>query len=107
MQGDSTSPLVTREAPGKVVTRTTEGQISNKAGRLERLIISPTVTAPTAGLLTIYDSLTETGTVLFSTFVRATDTPVSIHLGIPYATGLFAGFDASLANVRVTATIVD
>lgn len=83
-------------------SRTTEGQVKAGAGFIHTLTISPLVAVPTAGLLTVYDSLTEANTVLYSEWVFATAPGHTIILDVPFATGLFIGFDGTLANVSVT-----
>ena len=75
-------------------------------GVIHTLIISPLTATPTAGLLTVYDSLTATGTVLYAEWVAAGVLSHAMTLDVAFLTGLFIGFDATLANVSVTATIL-
>ncbi len=81
---------------------TADGQIKAGAGLIHTVSISALTATPTAGLLTIYDSLTETGTIIYSEWVFATVTGHSVLLDIPFATGCYVGFDATLANVACT-----
>jgi hypothetical protein len=81
-----------------------EAQVKSGAGIVHTISISPLTATPTPGLLTVYDSLTETGTVLFSEWVFATTVGHTIVLDATFATGLYIGFDATLANVSITTT---
>lgn len=81
-------------------------QAKSSAGLLHTLIISPLSATPTAGLLTVYDSLTATGTVLYAEWVPAGVLPHTLTLDAAFLTGLFVGFDATLASVSVTVTIL-
>lgn len=83
---------------------TADGQIRAGAGRLHTINIAPTTAAPTAGLLTVYDSLTETGTVIYSEWIFATTPGHSILLDANYGTGIYVGYDGTLANVSVGVT---
>ncbi len=82
---------------------TADGQIKGSAGFLHTVTIGATGVV-TAGVLTIYDSLTESGTVIFSANIPTGITPFSLRLDVSFATGLFIGFDGTLANVDVTAS---
>ncbi len=82
--------------------KTADGQVKAGAGFLHTITVSP-IGSVTAGVLTIYDSLTETGTVLFSVALPATTfTSFSVIFDGSFATGLFCGFDGTLANAAVT-----
>ena len=83
---------------------TADGQVKAGAGFIHAISVNPTTATPTAGLLTIYDSLTETGTILHSEWVAATTPGHSILLDMTFATGLYVGYDATLANVSVDGT---
>lgn len=76
--------------------------IKSGSGFVHVVTISPTTATPTAGLVTLYDSLTETGTVIYSEWVFATDVGHTIILDATFATGLYVGYDATLANVRIS-----
>jgi hypothetical protein len=76
--------------------------VKSGAGTLHTLTFSQADAAPTAGTITVYDSLTETGTVLFiHTQTTAVFMPVSVTLDVPYSIGLYVGF-ATTADVSVT-----
>lgn len=83
---------------------TADAQIKAGAGFIHAISVNPTTATPTAGLLTIYDSLTETGTILHSEWVFATSPGHTILLDMTFATGLYVGYDATLANVSVDGT---
>jgi hypothetical protein len=116
---DSGNPIPTREqyAPvfedntlGKAVVeqrysysrKTADGQVKASAGFIHAISIAPLTATPTAGLLSIYDSLTESGTVIYSEWIFATDVGRTIILDVECLTGIYVGFDATLANVGVT-----
>lgn len=89
----------------EAVRRTTEGAAFTGKCVLHTVSISPLTASPTAGLLTIYDSGTETGTAVFSEFVFATTPGHTIIVDCLCRNGVFIGFDATLANVAVTVTV--
>lgn len=82
--------------------KTADGQVKDKAGYLHAVTIAPTTATPTAGLLSIYDSTTETGTVVYSEWVFATTPGHTIPLNVFCHNGIYVGYDATLANVSVT-----
>lgn len=81
---------------------TADGQIKGSAGFLHTISVSVLTATPTAGLLTIYDSLTETGTILYTMWVPTTLVSNNVRLDVPFGTGLYVAFDATLASVAVT-----
>ena len=81
---------------------TADGQIKGSAGFIHTISFAPTTATPTAGLITIYDSTTETGTVIFSEWIFAITPGHTITLDLPAATGIFVGYDAAVTNVSVT-----
>lgn len=81
---------------------TADVQIKSAARFLHSVSFAPTTATPTAGLVSIYDSLTESGTVLYSEWFFATDPGHTIILDVPYSTGLYVGYDATAANLSVT-----
>lgn len=83
-----------------------DGQAKAGAGVLHAVTVSALSATPTGGLLSIYDSLTETGTVLYAEWVPAGVLPHTILLDIAFGTGLFIGFDATLAGVQVNASFI-
>ncbi len=94
--------LIVEPGPFSLGRVTADGQIKAGAGFIHTVSISGLTATPTAGLLTLYDSLTETGTVIYAEWVFATVVGHSVVLDVPFATGLYVGYDASLANAAVT-----
>lgn len=89
-----------RGAARAVITADT--QVSAGSGVLRSITIAQGDALPTAGSIIVYDSLTETGTILYSeTLVATAFNGYTIHLGLPYGTGLFIGF-TTVADVNVT-----
>lgn len=90
----------------RTVRATGDQQILGGPGRA--LIISGQKTGATitAGVVTLYDNLTEGGTVIWSHRIDSeTDMPLNIPLLARCLTGIFLGFDGTLANVAFTLTI--
>jgi hypothetical protein len=83
---------------------TADALVRSGGGNLNTISIAPTTATPTAGLLTVYDSLTETGTIIYSEWVFATTNGHSVNLDCVIRTGIYVGYDATLANVSVTVT---
>lgn len=94
--------LFTEAGPYLASRKTADGQVKAAAGFVHTITIAPLTATPTAGLLTVYDSLTETGTVIYSEWVFATTPGHTVTLDVPCGTGIYVGFDATLANVGVT-----
>ena len=82
--------------------KTDDGQVSATPAFLHTVSIAPTTATPTTGLLSVYDNAAETGTVVFSTWVFATDPAKTITLDVQCDNGIYVGYDATLANVSVT-----
>jgi hypothetical protein len=81
---------------------TADGQIKGSAGFIHTITISPNGSVA-AGVLTIYNSLTETGTIVAQFALPVTTfTPFSVTLDVACGTGIYVGFDATLANVSCT-----
>ena len=67
-------------------------QVKGSAGFLHSVTISCNDAAPTAGTLIIYDSLTETGTIVFNhTFTTTPFVPLTIIPNITMLTGIYVG----------------
>lgn len=92
----------TEEGPFTYSRKTADGQVKAGQGFLHAIAIAPTTATPTAGLLTIYDSLTETGTIIYSEWVFATTVGHTLTINVPFSIGLFVGFDGTLTNASVT-----
>ena len=99
---NSARALYAENGPYLLGRATADAQIKATAGFVHTVSIAPLTATPTAGLMTIYDSATETGTVIYAEWVFATDVGHTITLDVPAGTGIYVGFDATLANVQVT-----
>lgn len=82
--------------------KTADGQVKASAGFIHSVSIAPTTATPTAGLLSIYDNVAETGTVVFSEWVFATTPGHTIILDVFCDNGIYVSYDGTLANVSVT-----
>lgn len=81
---------------------TGDTQVKASAGFIHSVSIAPLTATPTAGLLTIYDNTAESGTIIYSEWIFATTPGHSILLDVPTTTGIYVGFDATLANVQAS-----
>lgn len=82
--------------------KTADAQIKAGEGFLHTLTFAQTDAAPTAGTIIVYDSLTETGTIIYSeTFDTTIFRGYSVHLDVLFATGLYVGFTTT-ADVGIT-----
>lgn len=87
---------------------TADKQIKAGPGVIHAVSISPLTATPTAGLLTIYDSLSETGNIVYAEWVFATTPGHAVDLGgASCDTGIYVGFDGTLANVACTVVYSD
>ena len=80
---------------------TADGQVRATPGFVHSVSIAPTTATPTAGLITVYDSLSETGTIVYSEWVFATTPGHTILLDVYCHTGLYVGY-TTVANVSCT-----
>lgn len=79
-----------------------DGQIKAGAGFIHTLTFACADAAPTAGSIIVYDSLTETGTVIYSeTFDTTAFRGYSVLLDVSFATGCYVGFTTT-ADVGCT-----
>lgn len=100
---DCTSHAIMTQAANYSFGRATADlQIKGAAGFIHQICIEPTTATPTAGLITVYDSLTETGTVIYSKWVFATNPGDCAELDVRVGTGIFVGYDATATNISVT-----
>ncbi|MDD5081771.1 MAG: hypothetical protein PHU08_00215 [Dehalococcoidales bacterium] len=82
---------------------TGDTQVSAHPGVLHTVTINGPST--TAGVLTLYDSLTETGTVIAAITIGKKDESQGIScliFDVAFTTGLYAGFDGTLAGADIT-----
>lgn len=80
---------------------TADTQIKGSPGFVHAITISPTTATPTAGLLTVYNSLTEAGTAIYSEWIFATTPGHTVILDRICDTGIYVGYDGTLASVSV------
>jgi len=80
---------------------TADTLIKSGGGYLKH-IVATNVTV--AGTLTVYDSTTETGTIIQSVTLAISNAPVVIPVEGQFSTGCFVGFDATLVG-RVTVSV--
>jgi hypothetical protein len=86
------------------ITRVTaDALVKTGGGKLHTISIAPTTATPTAGLLSVYDSLTESGTILFSEWVFASTPGHTITLDCDIYTGIYVGYN-TVTNVSCTVT---
>jgi len=94
--------LVNSSVPYAWVRVLADALVKTGAGVVHTVTFSQADAAPTAGSITIYDSLTEGGQTIFThTFTTAVFNPVTILLDIPFKIGLYIGFTTT-ADVSVT-----
>lgn len=98
----STDRMLYTERHYSLTRVTADTQVKGSAGFVHAVSIAPVTATPTAGLFTLYDSLTETGTILYSEWIFATTPGHTVILDTPAGTGIFAAFDGSLANVQAS-----
>lgn len=77
------------------VNITADAQVKAAAGKLRKVIIGKVAVA---GDLVLYDSTTESGTVIITLGLETTGNPKELEFDLSFANGLYAGFDASLAG---------
>lgn len=77
---------------------TADTLIKTGPGYLKHIVIT---NVSVAGTLTVYDSTTETGTIIQSITLAISNSPLVIPVEGQFTTGCFVGFDATLAG-RVT-----
>ena len=81
---------------------TADTQVKAGAGFLHTITFTCIDAAPTAGTIIVYDSLTETGTILYSeTFTTTPFRGYTVTIDGNFATGLYVGFTTT-ADVGVT-----
>lgn len=93
---------VTELAPYSYSRKTADGQVKASAGFVHSISVAGLTATPTAGLMTVYDSTAESGTVIYSEWVFATVVGHSVVLDVSTANGIYVGFDGTLANAQVT-----
>lgn len=102
---DLTNDVLKTEQRYSYYQITADTQIKSGAGFIHALIISASnLSGYSGGIITLYDSLTETGTKIWQGYVAsaATYLPVSIIIDASFATGLYVGYGSGVANTSVT-----
>lgn len=82
---------------------TADGQVKASAGVLHSVTFAASGTV-TAGVITIYDSLTETGTQIWTGTIQTALNPATIMIDGAFSTGCYIGYDGTIANVSVHAS---
>lgn len=101
---DLTNDVLKTEQRYSFTRLATDGQVKAGAGFLHTLTFACADAAPTAGSIIVYDSLTETGTVIYSeTFDTTAFRGFSVVLDVSFSTGLYIGFTTT-ADVGCTAS---
>lgn len=80
---------------------TADGQVKASAGFVHTVTLSATG-AVTAGVITLYNNTAESGTVLWSGTAQVAMNPVTIILDVEASTGLYVGYDGTVANVATS-----
>lgn len=89
---DLTNDVLKTEQRFTGINVTADTQIKAGAGFIHTLTFSCADAAPTAGSIIVYDSLTETGTIIYSeTFDTTAFRGFSVILDRTFATGLYVG----------------
>lgn len=101
---DLTNDVLKTEQRYSFTRLAADGQVKAGAGFLHTLTFACADAAPTAGSIIVYDSLSETGTVIYSeTFDTAAFRGFSVVLDVSFSTGLYIGFTTT-ADVGCTAS---
>ncbi len=76
-----------------------DGQVLSAAGYVHHVSISPIGSVVSAGVLTLYDSLTASGTIVYSTQLTQATAPHTINIMSNMGTGFFIGFSSVVGSV--------
>ena len=80
---------------------TADGLVKTGKGHLKRVIFSANGTV-TAGIISISDAITETTPIILSATIQVASPPISVEVGVDFDTGLYVGYDGTIANVATT-----
>lgn len=72
--------------------------------KMHTVSIAPTTATPTAGLVTIYDGTSASGTAVYSEWVFATAPGHTLTFDCDMRAGIHVEYDGTLANATVTVT---
>lgn len=103
------APVYENNTTGKAVVEhnytvsrvTADGQIKASAGFVHTVTLSATGTV-TAGVITLYANTAESGTIVWSGTAQVAMNTVTILLDVEVGTGIYVGYDGTVANVAVT-----
>lgn len=99
---DLTNDVMKTEQRFSFTRLAADGQVKAGAGFLHALTFACADAAPTAGSIIVYDSLSETGTIIYSeTFDTTVFRGYSVILDVSFTTGLYVGFTTT-ADVGCT-----
>jgi hypothetical protein len=83
--------------------KTADGQVKATAGFVHSIVVTPTAATATAGVITIYDSAAESGTVIQTIFIPTNNSAtIVIPLDVVAGTGIYVGYDATVTNHATT-----
>lgn len=80
---------------------TADGLVKPGAGLVHTVTFGATGTV-TAGLISLYDNTAESGTKIWEGVVQLATAPVTIILDVSFGTGLYVGYDGTIANVSTS-----
>lgn len=99
----NTTPWLTTNIPSATTTRVSaDGQIRSSAGRIYSISLAPITATPTAGLISVYDSATESGTKLYEEWCFATMEGHTVFINATVSNGIYVGYDGTAANFQVS-----
>lgn len=78
-----------------------DGQVKSSAGFVHTVTFSAIGTV-IAGVITLYDSASESGTVIWSGTIQTGLNPTTITLNVITNTGIYVGYDGTITNVATT-----
>lgn len=82
---------------------TAAGLVRSTLGKLHTITIAPTTATPTAGLVSVYDGTSASGTLIFSEWMFATTPGHTITLDCDVYAGIYVAY-TTVDNVSVTVT---
>lgn len=91
---DTAGHLITSPADHTYKHVTADTQVKGSAGKLHTVTVNE---CSVAGTLTLYDNTAESGTIIAAIAIPVTPTPFTLIYDVAFSTGLYAGFDGSLA----------
>jgi hypothetical protein len=80
---------------------TADGLVKAGRGVIHRITLNATGTV-TAGMITVYDSVTGSGNIIYQAQAATTVTNSSVELDVVFKNGVYVDFDNTVANIAVT-----